>query len=183
MAHRVGKPEAPYGRTRHVEERHGGTPVLRLATQLHGEPVARPSRLRRRAAPMHNWMPSFKLRGKPYNTCMAEKGTSSGRSRRRSPTSREITYGHLATVLAKLGYRSQEQPGSHVVYLRSGKPSLVLPWRSASSRIDSTRLAGVYQLVTGTGVATRQRLDELFRNSLSTVEPKTQTGGRARAAT
>jgi hypothetical protein len=113
---------------------------------------------------------------------MAGKGTSSGRSRRRSPTSREITYGHLATVLAKLGYRSQEQPGSHVVYLRSGRPSLILPWRAASSRIDSTRLAGVYQLVTGTGVATRQRLDELFGESLLGAEPHVPSRGKARAA-
>jgi predicted RNA binding protein YcfA (HicA-like mRNA interferase family) len=73
-----------------------------------------------------------------------------------------LNYGHLADVLSRLGYRSNFQRGSHIVFTRKGKPSLVLPWRSAKQRVDKARLAGVYQLVSGTGVATRQRLDLLF---------------------
>jgi len=93
---------------------------------------------------------------------MVENGTSSSNSNRKSFTSREPSYKHLAEVLAKLGYRIEKRAGSHVVFRRKGNPSLVLPWRAATQKVDRTRLAGVYQMVSGGGVATRQKLDELL---------------------
>ena len=93
---------------------------------------------------------------------MSGNGTFSSNSTRRSYTSHELTYQRLGKVLAGLGYTLNKQHGSHIVFRRKGSPSLILPWRRPQDKVDRTRLAGVYQLVSGSGVATRQKLDELL---------------------
>ena len=98
---------------------------------------------------------------------MVGNGTSSSNSTRKSRTSRKLSYGQLANALVKLGYSLERQRGSHIVFRRKGSPSLVLPWLSAKRQIDGTRLAGVYQMVSSSGVATRQELDQLLNGSLN----------------
>jgi len=63
-----------------------------------------------------------------------------------------------------LGYSAEKQAGSHIVFRRKGRPSVLLPWRSDAQTVDETRLEGVYQIVSGGGVASRRKLDELLNH-------------------
>lgn len=71
-------------------------------------------------------------------------------------------YARLEEVLSELGYGVEKRPGSHILFRRKGYPSVLLPWKNATEKVDGTRLAGVYQLVSSRGLAVRHRLDELL---------------------
>jgi predicted RNA binding protein YcfA (HicA-like mRNA interferase family) len=97
-------------------------------------------------------------------------------------TPRDLSYGHLAKVLEKLGYQSKGIPGSHVVFSYRGKPSVLLPWRRANNKVDETRLAGVFQLVSAGGVASRRELEQLLIEPPRRKRAKATVNGTPRTA-
>lgn len=81
--------------------------------------------------------------------------------RTRGKGSRAITYGHLSHALEGLGYERREAKGRLIMFVHSKtKAAVILPWRSASQKIDPTRLAVVYQLVSAGDVANLEVLED-----------------------
>jgi hypothetical protein len=78
---------------------------------------------------------------------------------RSSSTKPNLNYAGLTRALRSLGY-AESRDAAHVVFSHpKAHVSLILPPRRQTERVDSTRMAGVYQLVASGGVVSREDLD------------------------
>ena len=110
--------------------------------------------------------------------------TKSFVTRRSNSTAKKhpVTYGSLSRALEQLGYLKVPAIGSHVVFVHSKSDARIyLPWRQSSQKVDDARLAGVFELVSAGGVASRDAVRTVLKAS---SQPQSRRQGtRAAKAT